>query len=324
MSRLILVQGVSGTGKTSLPLSFVRAIAGGGAFIEVQAGWRDRQDLIGHFNSFEGKFYESKFLQALYQAQCPSYADRPYLIVLDEMNLSHAEQYFADLIAALELPDETKRELDLLTGPLPEGIAPRLLRNSGRTIKIPSNVWFVGTANQDETTKDFADKTYDRAHIMELPIKHRSFTIKPPRTDPPRISYTSLRNEFATARVRYAAKAAQGCEFIEEHLREFMGIRFRIGWGNRLQRQIEDYVPVVLAANGTLSEAMDYLIAMKVLRKIRNRYENQVPDIEALSDHLRSVWSRLDGSDLKAADSKQMQILTTELHRLRSTRAEEL
>lgn len=323
MTRLVIVQGVSGTGKTSLPLAFARAIGGGEAFVEVQAGWRDRQDLIGHFNSFEGKFYESKFLQALYEAQSPSYHDRPYLIVLDEMNLSHAEQYFADLIAALELPDEAKRKLDLLTGPLPEGAVPRLLINSGRTLKIPTNVWFVGTANQDETTKDFADKTYDRAHIMELPIKHPRFDVKPPQSDPPRLSCTSLRTAFATAKLQYADKAEHAYAFLEDNIREFVGTRFRIGWGNRLQRQIEDYVPVVLAANGSLSEAMDYLLAMKVFRKIRSRYENRVSDIEALRDHLESVWPTLDQVDLDPTNSKQMQILTTELSRLRSTRAEE-
>ena len=62
MSRLHLLQGISGTGKTSLPVAFAGAIGAGCKVIEIQAGWRDRQDLLGHYNAFERKFYESEFL----------------------------------------------------------------------------------------------------------------------------------------------------------------------------------------------------------------------------------------------------------------------
>jgi 5-methylcytosine-specific restriction endonuclease McrBC GTP-binding regulatory subunit McrB len=115
------------------------------------------------------RFNETEFLQALYRAQCPSYAERVYIIVLDEMNLSHPEQYFADLLSVLE-QDESQRDLKLMSASA--NAAPKLLKD-GRILKIPANVWFIGTANHDETTKDFADKTYDRAHVMELPHQYK-------------------------------------------------------------------------------------------------------------------------------------------------------
>ena len=62
MSRLHLLQGISGTGKTNLPVAFAGAIGAECKVIEIQAGWRDRQDLLGHYNVFERKFYESEFL----------------------------------------------------------------------------------------------------------------------------------------------------------------------------------------------------------------------------------------------------------------------
>ena len=65
MGPLVLLQGISGTGKTSLPREFARAVGTKADVIEVQAGWRDPQDLVGHYNAFEKKFYEKKFLQAL-------------------------------------------------------------------------------------------------------------------------------------------------------------------------------------------------------------------------------------------------------------------
>ena len=112
MSRLHILQGISGTGKTSLPLAFARAMgdrqASNCKLIEIQAGWRDRQDLIGYFNAFEGRFYESDFFKAIYEAQTPLYRDQIYIVLLDEMNLSRPEQYFADFLSKLEQAESGK------------------------------------------------------------------------------------------------------------------------------------------------------------------------------------------------------------------------
>ncbi|GAA3300806.1 hypothetical protein GCM10020218_093330 [Dactylosporangium vinaceum] len=73
MSRLHLLEGMSGIGKTSLPVALAKALGTECAVVEVQAGWRDRTDLFGHHNTFERRFEESEFLQALYLAQTPRY-----------------------------------------------------------------------------------------------------------------------------------------------------------------------------------------------------------------------------------------------------------
>ncbi len=194
MSNLHLLQGVSGIGKTSLPLAFAKALNLQCEVIEVQAGWRDRQDLFGHYNTFERKFYESKFLIALYQAQLPTYADRPYFIVLDEMNLSRPEQYFADILSALERTDGEPIEL------VPKALGrPARKLVGGRSIHVPTNVWFIGTANHDESTVDFADKTYNRAYVLELPETRPWIDGKAPaQVDP--LSLNDLREAFQRAR----------------------------------------------------------------------------------------------------------------------------
>ncbi len=106
MSKLHILQGISGTGKTSLPIAFAGALGRRGRenykLVEVQAGWRDRQDLIGYYNFFEGTFYETEFLTALYEARCPEFRAQIYIIILDEMNLSRPEQYFVDFLSKLE------------------------------------------------------------------------------------------------------------------------------------------------------------------------------------------------------------------------------
>ena len=197
------------TGKTSLPVAFAGAIGAGCKVIEIQAGWRDRQDLLGHYNAFERKFYESEFLLALYRAGCPRYEQLPFIIVLDEMNLSHPEQYFAEFISKLEQPSRA-RQIELTTEAVEP--APRLFQE-GRILPLPRNVWFVGTANHDETTKDFAPKTYDRAHIMELPRHPGEFDVRPMRDQEP-MALETLENAFALAQKQYEALARSAYETI--------------------------------------------------------------------------------------------------------------
>ena len=310
MSRLHLLQGISGTGKTSLPLAFARAIGAGSALVEVQAGWRDRQDLVGHFNSFERRFYEEKFLQAMYRAGTPFYRQTPFIIVLDEMNLSHPEQYFADMLSALE-QDRNLQKLFLMTAPVDP--APDQLKSSaGRELAVPENVWFVGTANHDETTKDFADKTYDRAHVMELPRNREVFRRSDPQPKPP-LSLSALTDAFGLAVAEHQGEAEQAYNFLETELGETLGRRFRLGWGNRLEKHMSTYVPVVIAAGGSIGEATDHILATKLLRKIRDRHDNRPEDIVALRERIQTGWKSLDkeGEPLRS-----LELIHRELHRL--------
>jgi len=315
MSRLHLLQGVSGTGKTSLPLAFARALNAGMdkqgiKTIAVQAGWRDREDLIGNYNTFEKKFYEREFLKALYEAQCVAFADRPFFIVLDEMNLSHPEQYFADLLSAMEMP-EKQRTLSIMTARALGG-APGLFRD-GTTLAIPPNVWFIGTANRDETTKDFADKTYDRAHVMELPKKRDAFT--PSAHNMAIFSYQSLVQEFDSARDKHLQVAENAFEKMESKLGPFLETRFRVGWGNRLRRQIQSYAPVVIEAGGTLTEAMDHLITTKILRKVTGRFEFSLKDFEDLQSHIETLWQTIQPL---GKPERSLAAITAECNRLAS------
>ncbi len=175
MSRLHILEGVSGTGKTSLPIAAAEVLGGGFAKIEVQAGWRDSQDLIGFYNEFEGRFREHEFTRSLYRAMTPRYADGLFFVVLDEMNLSKPEQYFADYLSKLEDlegADVGGRGMVTLVprsfaGGLPDHL--EHLEDGGVGLPLHDNVWFIGTANHDETTASFAPKTQSRAHVMELP-----------------------------------------------------------------------------------------------------------------------------------------------------------
>lgn len=289
MSRLHILQGISGTGKTSLPLAFARAVGAGFSLVEVQAGWRDRHDLIGHYNAFERRFHETEFLQALYRAQCPAFRDRLFVVVLDEMNLSHPEHYFADLLSALEQNPRDQR-IALLTAaadPAPAGLV------EGRFLPIPPNVWMVGTANHDETTREFADKTYDRAHVMELP-RHREQLVSRalPAREP--LSRHALATAFDRACTQYGRDCDQDYRVLEDELAEVLASRFQVGWGNRLQRQMQRFYPVARAAGASRGEAVDHLLATRLLRKLRDRHGVRADDLLYLRDLVQQAGERID------------------------------
>jgi 5-methylcytosine-specific restriction endonuclease McrBC GTP-binding regulatory subunit McrB len=288
----MLLQGISGTGKTSLPLAFASAVGGGIEVIEVQAGWRDRQDLIGYYNAFHRHYYATNFLQALYRAGTPAYRDRVFMMVLDEMNLSRPEQFFADFLSALEQSMD-KRRLTLVNDPVTN--APRLMVD-GRHLPIPPNVWFVGTANHDESTAEFADKTYDRAHVMEMPrnTDEARFEVQS-RSPRSALSYEKLEAVFkdaANAQEKSVHKAVawlRSAPFADE-----LQKRFRVGWGNRLENQLARYLPVVVESGGSIGEAMDHLLVTKVLRKLKDRHDVRAAALEDLSTKLQTAWEKLD------------------------------
>ena len=308
MGRLILLQGISGTGKTSLPVAFARATGTQAAEIKVQAGWRDPQDLIGHYNTFEKRFHETEFLKALYRAGTPRWNDTIQIVLLDEMNLSHPEQYFSDLLSTLELPEEDQR-LELMTHSV--AAAPALLDDQGK-LRIPPNVWFVGTANHDETTMNFAPKTYDRSHVMEFPERPEPFELRKVSPRSP-ISVDALQRAFSEAVHSHSATAKRAIDFLDSKVHDHLAQDFQIGWGPRLERQMRRYVPVVVAAGGTISEATDHMLAMRLLRKLQNRHDNRPERVTALKQRIIESWSALDED---STPEKSIELLDSELRRL--------
>ena len=166
---LTVLGGVSGTGKSELPRLYARF--GGLAFepLSVQPNWDSPQSLFGFFNSVDNRFNATPLLRSLVQSQqkpdSETYSDgmndRLLLVLLDEMNLSHVELYFSDLLSKLELrrgeKNGVKIEVDLGAG------------LEQYEVPLGGNVLWVGTMNEDETTKTLSDKVLDRANLIGFP-----------------------------------------------------------------------------------------------------------------------------------------------------------
>ena len=159
---LTVLAGVSGTGKSELPRLYSRY--GGINFLPlaVQSNWDSPYSLFGYYNSLEGKFNATSLLKVLYQAQEDaknSISDYLTIVLLDEMNLAHVELYFSELLSKLELlrgSDDVKLEIDIA-------------EKSSYEIKLNKNIIWVGTMNEDETTKSLSDKVIDRSNLINFP-----------------------------------------------------------------------------------------------------------------------------------------------------------
>lgn len=278
-SKTMILEGISGTGKTSLPYAMGKYFGHDSSIIAVQPSWRDRAEMIGYLNEFTKKFNETDFLKALYET---TYRDDICIIVLDEMNLARVEYYFAELLSLLEMPDPDAWLVDVVADTQPGD--PKHLING--KILLPQNVWFVGTANKDDSTFTITDKVYDRATPIEINTK--AAYIDAPQTESITISNDYLQDLFRQASKDHpiSIKTLENLEKLDA----FITTNFKVTFGNRIMKQIRAFVPVFVSCGGTELEALDYMVARKIFRKFESLnlpfLQNEINDLSALLDRL--------------------------------------
>lgn len=266
-SKLLILEGISGTGKTSLPYSFSRYMDNPATIISVQPSFRDRSELLGYFNEFSKKFNETEFLRALYEA---NYNQTPTLIVLDEMNLARIEYYFAEMLSVLEMPSKDEWILDLV----PTAWKGDPYKMDNGKIHVADSTWFIGTANNDDSTFTITDKVYDRAMPIELNERADEFECEMyPTCD---VTAEHLEYMFQKAKEDYPISE----ELMEkmQKLDSYLITRFKLAFGNRIMKQLYDFIPVYVACGGTELGGMDYIIARKVLKKFESMNVSFVRD----------------------------------------------
>ena len=266
-SKLLILEGISGTGKTSLPHSFSRFLENPATMVSVQPSYRDRTELLGYFNEFSKRFNETEFLRALYEA---GYREEPSMVILDEMNLARIEYYFAEMLSVLEMPSHDEWVLELV--PTAWDGDPKGLHDG--KITLPDSLWFVGTANNDDSTFTITDKVYDRAIPIEL--NERADAFECPHHERVHITSEHLQYLFQKAKVEHVISE----DVLEKmhKLDQYLQTRFRLAFGNRIIKQMYDFIPVYVACGGTELGGMDYIIARKVLKKFESMNVSFVRD----------------------------------------------
>ncbi len=253
-TKLVILQGISGTGKTSLAYAWGKFVKNDSCIASVQPSWRDRTEFFGYLNEFTKKFNETEVLAEIYKA---SYTDDVYTMVLDEMNIARVEYYFAEMLSILELP--TREEWLLEIVPAPASGDPVKLENG--KLRIPGNMWYIGTINNDDSTFMVTDKVYDRAMPIYINDKGKPFDYK--EVDAMNINASYLEGLFAKAKEEHPLTAEMYSKI--EELDDYVIQHFRIAFGNRIVKHMRDFVPVFVACGGTEVDAVDYFIARKIL-----------------------------------------------------------
>jgi 5-methylcytosine-specific restriction protein B len=185
----VILSGLSGSGKTKIAQSFVQWICESDnqyKIVPVGADWTNREPLVGYPNGLVAEEYitpDSGVLNLLIKAN--NDLSKPYFLILDEMNLSHVERYFADFLSIMESNDTIK----LYSGKRRQSLDGLLVPFE---IGWPKNVFIIGTVNIDETTYMFSPKVLDRANVIEFRITEdeiENFLGNPAVPDLSKLSY---------------------------------------------------------------------------------------------------------------------------------------
>lgn len=289
-SKLLILEGISGTGKTSLPYSFSRYLSNPSTIVSVQPSFRDRTELLGYFNEFSKRFNETEFLRALYEA---NYRPDPTLIVLDEMNLARIEYYFAEMLSVLEMPNKDEWVLDLV----PTAWDGDPVKMDGGKIHVADSTWFIGTANNDDSTFTITDKVYDRAMPIELNERADAFECEVQ----PHCNVTAEHLEYLFQKAQVDYPISDELMDKMQKLDNYLITRFKLSFGNRIMKQLYDFIPVYVACGGTELGGMDYIVARKVLKKFESMNVTFVRDeITGLITYIDKLFGKAEMQDSKA------------------------
>lgn len=275
-SPLVVLAGVSGTGKSELPRQY--AHHGGMNFVSVpvKPDWDSMQSLFGYYNSIENKFEPTELSRAIYYMQSAQMKNTMLLILLDEMNLAYVELYFSDLLSKFETNRGTD---DVITYDISLGA-----NETPEKMEIGSNILWVGTMNEDETTKALSDKVVDRSTLLTFPrpktLVSRNADVKIAPSE--KWLSQSLWNKWC--KITLDEERIKGKIDIESYRKIIENINDQMSkvnrnLGHRVWQSIERYVfshPLTIANidNGTefkkqFDSAFAEAVAFKVMPKLR-------------------------------------------------------
>jgi len=272
----VIFTGLSGSGKTKLAQTFAKWICESDdqyKIIPVGADWTNREPLLGYPNSLNPNSYVlpdngalDLIIAAIDNAKDKELKDcKPYFLILDEMNLSHVERYFADFLSGME----SKEAISLYTGNERKDENDRLIP---KEITLPPNLFMVGTVNIDETTYMFSPKVLDRANTIEFRVDKNDLLafFDAPNEEPPSTidgTGTSFSKEF----MEFVAKNTDGKTNHQEQLLDFFKALQPIGaeFGYRTANEMNCLVAQLEALGLEKNEhALDVAVMQKLLPKL--------------------------------------------------------
>lgn len=280
----LILTGLSGSGKTKIAQAFSKWISVDNeqtCIVPVGADWTNREPLLGYPNALKDKGYEkpdSGILDLIIKAS--NNRNKPFFLILDEMNLSHVERYFADFLSAMESGDEIK----LHSGKKDwDGVPP--------TIEIPDNLFVIGTVNIDETTYMFSPKVLDRANVIEFRIT--SDELENFLQEPQDVNVDSIKGMGASLATEFIeiANTPTDSSIIKEELNteliNFFNELKKVGaeFGYRSAHEIQRFASIASTKveDWSTQEITDIVIVQKLLPKLHGSRRKLEPVLRVLA-----------------------------------------
>ncbi|WP_120880718.1 McrB family protein [Helicobacter pylori] len=305
LSPLSVLSGVSGTGKSELPKLY--AYFGGLNFlsIAVQPTWDSPESLMGYFNAIENKFDATEFLRFFIQTTF-SNNEEPYglkeamnIVLLDEMNLAHIELYFAEFLSKLEVKRSKETNISIKLG-------------TGLTWESPlgDNLLFVGTMNEDESTKMLSDKVLDRAFCLNFE-RPKTLISKQQKPLPSNDEYLKVEtfNRWINKKGDLEGKLEKYRK-ITNNINNNLSTCFR-SIGHRVWQSMSAYMhnhPLVLHAsdkNKALQFAYEECLVLKIFPKLRGVQTRNNQHLTKIQDLLKDFSVSSDFKQAMENDSKE-------------------
>lgn len=271
----VILAGTSGTGKTRLVRLFAEAIGattenGRYKLVSVRPDWSDSSDLFGHVD-LNGKFIPGAIIDFINAAEWDS--DKPYFLCLDEMNLARVEYYLSDILSIIET--RGYKEGRITTDPLVSehyyGTDTGALEKYGE-IRIPENLYIVGTVNMDETTFPFSRKVLDRANTIEFSTVD---FLSAPAIPLDEVQPMNLGNDFMKADYVFFSQCANEETYVNEVCVELQEVNRVLEKANaHVGYRVRDEITFYMLNNKNAellnrNEAFDNEIMQKILPRIQ-------------------------------------------------------
>ncbi|MGB7529239.1 McrB family protein [Sphingobacterium cellulitidis] len=282
-----ILTGLSGSGKTKLAQSFIQWICENEeqyVIVPVGSDWINREPLLGYPNGLKEDEYvmpDNGVLKLIIDATKDENQNKPFFLVLDEMNLSHVERYFADFLSIMESNDSIKLYTSIERKSTDGILVPK-------SISWPKNLFIIGTVNIDETTYMFSPKVLDRANVIEFRLNDsdlEKFLSKPLKADLLQLighgstmasSFLNLSNETETE----ANKELN--ETLLEFFKELKAIGSEFGYRSAFEIHLLFAQFSKLDTTLTTDEKIDFAVMQKLLPKLHGSRSKIVKSLEAL------------------------------------------